>query len=167
MSYINQDTFDYPVSAAQIIAAHPNTSFPIPFEPPDNFFWVSEVLPPSFNSLTQKVSELSPEFVDTTWRQRWLVVPLSVSEIAAAAAALVPISVTRVQARMALAEAGLLLQVDGAVNAMTGLTGEFAKIKWFDATQIDRGDPLVNQMGALLNKNPGQMDALFVRAAQL
>jgi hypothetical protein len=167
MSYINQDTFEYPVSAAQIIAAHPNTSFPIPFEPPDNFSRVSEVLPPSFNSLTQKASELSPEFVDTAWRQRWLVVPLSASEIAAAATAKVPISVTRVQARMALAEAGLLVQVDGVVTAMTGLTGEFAKIKWFDATQIDRDDPLVNQMGGLLNKTPEQMDALFVRAAQL
>lgn len=74
----------------------------------------------------------------------------------------IPQSVTPRQARLALLNAGLLTQVEAAVNAAGGAT----KITWDYATQVNRGDALITSIGAALNLTSEQIDALFVYAAK-
>lgn len=75
----------------------------------------------------------------------------------------IPQTVTPRQARLALLGAGLLEQVQSAVTAAGGAT----EITWEYATEINRSDALVVQIGASLNLTDAQIDALFVQAASL
>jgi hypothetical protein len=73
--YINTITNQYPVSEADIKAQYPNTSFTVPFVPPDGYSWVFPTPQPSFNSIIEQVVETSPEFTAKGhWEQRWQVV---------------------------------------------------------------------------------------------
>ena len=72
-------------------------------------------------------------------------------------------SVTPRQARLALLAAGLLDQVQSAVDVAGGAT----KITWEYATEFDRNDPLIITFGTSLNLTSAQIDALFVQAATL
>lgn len=81
----------------------------------------------------------------------------------AAASISMTTSVTPRQARLALLAAGLLDQVQAAVDATGGAT----KITWEYASAFDRNDPLITSIGASLNLTPSQIDALFASAAVL
>lgn len=71
--------------------------------------------------------------------------------------------VTPRQARLALLAAGLLDQVQTAVDAAGGAT----KIAWEYATEISRDDPLISDIGAALGIGSDQIDALFAQAVKL
>lgn len=75
----------------------------------------------------------------------------------------IPQTVTPRQARLALLDAGLLDQVQAAIDAAGGST----QITWEYATEINRSDALVVQIGASLNLTDAQIDALFTQAASL
>lgn len=72
-------------------------------------------------------------------------------------------TVTPRQARLALLSAGLLDQVEAAVNAAGGAT----KITWEYATEIRRSDPLISSIGTTLSLTAAQIDALFLAAGTL
>lgn len=91
--YLNLQTLEYPLTAAQVIAQCPNVSFPVPFQLPPGYVQVVERVPPEYNEATHKLVELAPEeTAPQTYKQVWSVVPLSQAELdgraAAAAAAL-------------------------------------------------------------------------------
>jgi hypothetical protein len=67
------------------------------------------------------------------------------------------------QARLALLAAGLLDEVQAAVDAAGGAT----KITWEYATEISRTDPMIDAIGAALNMTDAQIDALFATAKTL
>lgn len=74
--YINIDTNAYPLSEQEIKAAFPNTSFPVPFTPPDGYAWVFPTPQPVFDPVIRVARETAPELtVKGTWEQRWEVVP--------------------------------------------------------------------------------------------
>lgn len=81
--------------------------------------------------------------------------------------AVVPDAVTMRQARLALLNAGLLTQVNDAIEGMTGAEGAAARIEWEYATSVQRDSPLVADLSASLALTAGQLDALFVAAAAL
>lgn len=86
--YINTDTNQYPVSESEIRAAHPNTSFPAPFTPPDGYAWVFPAPPPAFDPITHAARQVAPELTDMGhWEQRWEVVALDAEIVAANQAA--------------------------------------------------------------------------------
>lgn len=76
-----------------------------------------------------------------------------------------PNSVTPKQARIALAQAGLLAQV----NAMVRGADEVTQITWDYALTINRTDPLILQLATALNPplTEAEIDALFIAAAQI
>lgn len=79
-------------------------------------------------------------------------------------------SVTKVtmrQARLALLGAGLLPTVDAAIAAMSGPTGDAARIEWEYATTLERDWPLVSALADTLGLTDEQLDALFIQAAAL
>lgn len=85
--YINTNTLEYPLTAAQIIAANPLCSFPVPFELPDGYAEVTENARPAYEAATHKLVEGVQETMPGVYDQTWTVVALSSEELAANAAA--------------------------------------------------------------------------------
>lgn len=98
--------------------------------------------------------------------QEWLNLG-NISEPAVSLAQLVPQSVSMRQARLALLQSNLLQQVSDAVNAMTGIEGNKARIEWEFSSTVERNRPLVQNMSMILNLTSEQLDNLFVLAASL
>lgn len=72
---------EYPVYAGEIKLRFPNTSFPLEFEPPDDYVAIADVPRPEI-SHTENVAEGTPELLDGTWTRTWVVTPASAEEIA-------------------------------------------------------------------------------------
>lgn len=79
----------------------------------------------------------------------------------------VPASVTMRQARLALLGAGLLDDVDAAINAMPSPQKEAARIAWEYSQEVQRHNGVVAALGPLLGLTDAQIDDLFLTAAQL
>lgn len=79
----------------------------------------------------------------------------------------IPGVVTMRQARLALLGAGLLASVNSSIAAMTGVSGEAARIEWEYAQEVRRDSPLVAGLSDALALNAAQLDALFTTAAGL
>lgn len=77
-------------------------------------------------------------------------------------------SVTMRQARLALLGAGLLDDVDAAINSIPDETQRrAAQIEWEYAQEVKRGHQWVQNLSAALGLSEAQLDALFTRAASL
>lgn len=75
----------------------------------------------------------------------------------------VPKVVTMRQARLALLQAGLLSQVDAAVQQ----AGPAAQIEWEYATELRRTHTLTQDLAQGLGLTEAQLDALFTQASSL
>lgn len=165
-------------SEQDIRAAHPNTSFPQPFVPPDQYAYVFPAPQPAYNPVTQSVREIAPVLTDKGhWEQQWEVVELYATQEerdAAIAAdteakriAAVPQSVTMRQARLALHAAGLLSGVNAAIASLEEPAKTAAQIEWEYASAVERNAGLVPAMAAALGMSDADIDDLFVTAATL
>lgn len=169
MQYINTNTGDYPVALAAIKAAHPLTLFPGDFaEAFGDYAPVQSVTVPAHDAATHKATEGAPVLVAGQWQQAWSVVPLSAQELDDARRALVPAKVTRRQARQALLIAGLLDDVQPAINAIADpMQRGLAQIEWDDAQEFDRHRPLLMQLATALGLDDEALDNLFIQAGAL
>lgn len=79
----------------------------------------------------------------------------------------VPLSVTMVQAQLALLGAGLLDKVSEAIAAIPGDEGRAARITWDKAVTVERNHPLIKAMQGALGMSDADIDALFVAAGKL
>ena len=82
MTYIQvqgNNIVKYPVYEQDIKNLFPNTSFTIPFVPPDEFVEVVDTPQPEIG-VFEKVVELSPIFVDGSWIRQWEVQSISDEE---------------------------------------------------------------------------------------
>lgn len=79
----------------------------------------------------------------------------------------VPASVTMRQARLALLGAGLLDDVDAAINALPSPQKEAAKIEWEYSQEVQRHNGFVSVLAPMLGLSEAQTDALFIGAAAL
>ena len=79
----------------------------------------------------------------------------------------VPNSVTMRQARLALLGAGLLDDIDAAIDSLPSPQKEAARIEWEYATDVQRSSGLVPMMGAALGLDDAALDALFSVAGGL
>lgn len=169
MQFINTDTGDYPVTLAAIKAAHPLTLFPSDFaEAFGDYAPVQAVTVPVHDAATHKAVEGAPVLVAGQWQQSWSVVPLSAQELDDARRALVPAKVTRRQARQALLIAGLLDDVQPAINAIADpMQRGLAQIEWDDAQEFERHRPLLIQLATALGLDDEALDNLFIQAGGL
>lgn len=78
-----------------------------------------------------------------------------------------PVAVTMRQARLALLGAGLLDDVDAAINGLPSPQKEAARIEWEYAAEVQRNSGLVPMLGAALGLDDAGLDALFVEAEKL
>ena len=79
----------------------------------------------------------------------------------------VPSAVTMRQARLALLGAGLLDDVDAAINALPSPQKEAARIEWEYAQEVQRHNGFVSVLAPMLGMTAEQTDNLFIVAAQL
>ena len=75
----------------------------------------------------------------------------------------VPYSVTRFQARAALAASGLLPSVEAAIAS----ADQFTQIAWADAQEFRRESPTMNALAGVLGLSSAQLDDLFRQAATI
>lgn len=168
MAFIHIATMRYPLSAADIIAENPRTSFPIPFAPPDGYAWVHDVDPPAHDQRTHKAVQLPPAEQGGQWQQQWGVVQLTQQEIDDARRAAVPAKVTRRQARQALLISGLLDAVQPAISAIPDpVQRGLAQIEWDDSQDFERDRPLLIQLGYAIGLDDAGIDNLFINAGAL
>lgn len=81
---------------------------------------------------------------------------------------IVPQSVTRRQALQALLLAGLLDDVQPAIDAIADpMERRMAQIEWDDSLDFVRNRPLLIQIGATLGLDSAALDQLFITAASL
>lgn len=77
-------------------------------------------------------------------------------------------SVTMRQARLALLGAGLLDDVDAAIQAIADpVQRKAAEIEWEYAQTVDRDSAFTQQLAGGLQLTPEQLDSLFTQAATL
>jgi hypothetical protein len=76
-----------------------------------------------------------------------------------------PTVITMRQARLALLQAGLLPVVNAAITAMSGSTGDAARIEWEFSSDVVRTRPLITQLATGLGLTSAQLDGLFTLAA--
>lgn len=79
----------------------------------------------------------------------------------------VPASVTMRQARLSLHAAGLLSQVEAAIDALPEPPRTKARIEWDFSSEVLRDRDFVKMLGASLGLTSEQMDDLFITAATL
>ncbi len=79
----------------------------------------------------------------------------------------VPPSVTMRQARLALLGAGLLDDIDAAINALPSPQKEAARIEWEYSQEVHRHNGFVSVLAPLLGLTEAQTDALFLVAGGL
>lgn len=168
MDFINTQTGEYPISFAQLRAAHPLTMFPEGFsEAFGDYAPVSTTSQPGYNPGTHKAVELPPVLMDGQWHQAWDVVPLTTEEIDAARRAMVPQSCTRRQGRLALLQAGQLDAVETAIAAITDPVQRMSAQIEYEADKWERANALLQAMWAQLGGTPDELDALFMSAVTL
>ena len=76
-------------------------------------------------------------------------------------------AITMRQARLALLGAGLLDDVDAAINALPSPQKEAARIEWEYSQEVQRHNGFVSVLAPMLGMTAEQTDALFVQAATL
>jgi hypothetical protein len=179
--YVNIETLQFGISETEIRLLYPQTSFPTPFAPPEQYRVVFAAPEPEYDNITQIIKEIAPILTNLgTWQQQWEVVPKFIEhtddngiihtiadQLAAQAemarTASVPHLVSMRQARLALLQNNLL----DAVNAAVGQMPQAAQIEWEYATEVKRENELVLTMKNLLTWTDLQMDGLFILAKGL
>lgn len=88
MAFIKLDTLQYPVSEQDIRNEYPNTSFPVPFVPPEGYSPVLLSPTPDYDGMTQGYREGSPQQDSLgNWMQTFEVYDLDPEQAAANQAA--------------------------------------------------------------------------------
>lgn len=152
---------------AEIRQACPNTSFPAALTDEmiadAGFAPVAELPAPDYDPARQHIEQTSPAEADGIWTRGWTVIDLTPEETEAKRKASVPQSVSIREACQALVEAGLLDDIEAAIAAAP----RTVQIDWQRATTVDRNWPTLLAIQSAMSLTDEQIDALFVRAAQL
>lgn len=149
----------YPYADWQIRADHPQTSFPADMSAVDlsglGIVSVASVVPPSV-SFGEMVVEGLPALINGMWQQTWVVEAIPA-----------PMIITMRQARLALLGAGLLDDVNAAIDALPEPNRSAAQIEWEYAAEVRRDSRLIAVLASALGLDETQVDALFITGASL
>jgi hypothetical protein len=163
--YINTTTLQQ-ASESELRAQFPNTSFSIPFVPPEGWMYVFPY--PKPQEPNSYVIPGTPELtVLGHWEERWNVVPFSQEEIDARAEqsrlSAIPYAVSPRQIRQGLTAVGLRASVEAAIAVANQDTKD-----WYEfATTFERNNPLVLTLATALNVTERQLDDLWTYSGSL
>jgi len=123
----------------------------------------SRIVPSGAEFIIVDISQL-PTTPQESWR---LIDGEIVSVETEESAPQVPASVTMRQARLALLGAGILDQVEAAIDALPEPPRTAARIEWDFSSEVFRERDFVLMLGDTLGLTSEQMDNLFITAATL
>lgn len=168
MNFINTQSGEYPISFAQLRAAHPLTMFPEGFaEAFGDYAPVHTTTRPVYDTATHKAVELPPVLMDGQWQQAWDVVALTQQEIDDARRAGTPTSCTPAQGLIALYALQSITEEDiaTAIAAIPDPVQRYsAQIGYTRATTWERTSATMQALAALLGLSESELDALFIYA---
>lgn len=75
----NNVIVEYPIYENDILLRFPNTSFTIPFFPPDGYLAVAESTPPSIDPNKETLVETQPEFIEGILTRQWAIKELELN----------------------------------------------------------------------------------------
>lgn len=158
--YIHKETLEI-VDLAGLKQAYPNTSFPVPVtaEALEGFDYLAieyaaaPEIPDGYELRGGDVSIIEGRAI-----RQWDLVLIPV---------IVPEKVTMRQARLAVHAAGLLPQVQTAIDALPEPSRTAAQIEWDYSSEVFRSREFVNMLGSQLGLTDEQIDGLFIQAATL
>lgn len=123
---------------------------------------------PAYNPMTERIEEGAPEHDGQDWVQTWIVTPLTDAEKAERAKAGVPSQVAMRQARLALLYAGLLDDVQPAIDSIPDpISRRAAQIEWEYSSYVERDKPLVAGIAAAVGLSVEQVWDLLKFASTL
>jgi len=167
MTYIYTPDGAYPISARDIQAIYPNTSFPRDEAQRDAAFAergyhrVVRADEPAYDPATHKaVKHTTPALVNGTWTLGWDVVALTQGELAANLAAWrQQATCTPRQFRLALLDIDLLDDLE----AMVANLPRAVRVEWEYSVLLERKNPQWDTLGALMTpaKTPEDIDDVF------
>jgi hypothetical protein len=160
MYYIDQTgqigDIGHRVSARDIRRVHPQLSFGATSDLSIHGYpTLEEVEKPDQTATHYYIPGPDEEYQPGQWRQTWVQQPIPPAPI--------PTQVTRLQARLALIEAGLWDAVTSYFNDPSRTAEELAF--WEDAQVWERENPIIAAAGTTLGLTDAQIDALFTDAA--
>lgn len=165
--YINTEILET-TTRRQIKQAHPNIS--LPRSPTDAQLAPLgyAILHPTPRPEGDVVTQGEPEQgEDGLWYQTWEVRDFTEEELEELRQAAIPDSVTRRQAKQQLVLAGLLDQVQPAIDAIEDDTERtLMQIYWDDSAFFEREHPQLVALGHGLGLSDVEMDDLFIAAAE-
>ncbi len=124
---------------------------------------IEPVDPPEAGDGEVAVRDGIEQYEPGKWRMVWIVRPMTAEE----KKALVPVSITRRQARTVLSRHGYLATVDAAIAAMPGQAGEEARIDWADALEFRRDYPLIETLRLLLVLTDEKVDDMYIEGSAI
>ena len=167
--YHNTQTHTFGHSHTEV-AQTTNSSFAIGTLEVGPFRLYEHAPEPEHDAATHRI-ELASTATQRTgqpWLRAWDVIALTSAEIEVAQKARVPQTVTRRQARQALLLAGLLDNVQPAIDSIADpVQRSMAQIEWDDSQQFERKRPLLIALAAALGLGEEALDNLFIQAARL
>lgn len=115
------------------------------------------------NGVVVNTINADEEFAEAQYPGAWRLADVQDEPVPA-----VPQVVTRRQARQALLLAGLLDNVQPAIDAIPDpVQRQMAQIEWDDSLEFQRTRPLLVQLGSAIGLDDVGLDALFVAAKGL
>lgn len=167
--YYNTQTHTFGHSHAEV-AQTTNSSFAVGTLEVGPYRLYEHAPEPEHDAATHRIeaSDTIAQRTGQPWLRAWDVIALTPAEIEAAQRARVPQSVTRRQARQALLLAGLLDNVQPAIDSIADpVQRSMAQIEWDDSQQFERKRPMLISLAAALGLGEEALDNLFIQAAQL
>ena len=122
---------------------------------------------PEYNPDTHKLTGPTLSFDGTTITRAYTAVELTQEELTAKKKARVPAKVSMRKARLAMLQAGILDQVQTAIDAMEGTDGKVAQIEWEYADGLSRNHATVEALALALGLTEDQIDDLFIAAGEI
>lgn len=167
--YYNTQTHTFGHSHTEV-ARETNSSFAVGELVVGDYRLYEHMPEPEYDAATHRIepSNTITERTGQPWLRAWDVIALTPEEIEAAQKARVPQSITRRQARQALLLAGLLDNVQPAIDSIADpVQRSMAQIEWDDSQHFERKRPLLVSLAAALGLGEEALDNLFIQAAQL
>ena len=159
---VTNETIIYPANTSDLKNTYPNTSFPINLNLSEYEDWgVREVLPTIPDSVEGKAAKpTTPINIDGLWHQQWILEDIQPSSV--------PTKVTMRQARLALLQAGLLDQIEGALASIEDpIEKKTSEITWEYSIEVERTNPLVIRLTSIFGLSEEQVDNMFRQAIAL
>lgn len=113
---------------------------------------------PEYNTETHFLRLSEPKLVNNKYVRLWEVVEKEIE---------IPFSITMRQFRLVLLNNGLLNTINNILNNMSGNDGEYVRIEWEYANEVNRNSPWVSSISQSIGISEQEIDQIFLVGSKL